>query len=87
VARYTSRTLNFPNGEAKTLGIMQPDDYTVATGKKELMEIRSGDVEVRLPSEALWRCFSADEQFEVAADASFDIRALNLTDDCCAFVD
>ena len=83
----TSRTLKFPNGESKTLGIMQPGDYEFSTGKKELMEILSGDVEVRLPGEEQWRRFSAGETFEVAANASFGIRALSLTDYCCSFVD
>ena len=83
----TSRTLKFPNGEHKPLGIMQPGDYQFSTGKRELMEILSGDVEVRLPGEEQWRRYGAGETFEVAANASFDIRALSLTDYCCSFVD
>ena len=83
----TSRTLKFPNGEHKTLGIMQPGDYQFSTGKRELMEILSGDVEVRLPGEEQWRRYGAGETFEVAANASFGIRALSLTDYCCSFVD
>lgn len=83
----TSRTLKFPNGETKTLGIMQPGDYTFSTGKRELMEILSGEVEARLPGEEEWRRFTSAETFEVAADASFDIRAISLTDYCCSFLD
>lgn len=83
----TSRTLRFPNGERKTLGIIQPGDYQFDTGKKELMEILSGEVEVRLPGDEQWRRYGAGETFEVAANATFGIRALSLTDYCCSFVD
>lgn len=83
----TSRTIEFAGGEIKTLGIIQPGEYWFDTGKKEIMEIQSGDVEVLLPGEAQWRQFSAGESFEVAANASFKIKAKELTDYCCSFMD
>lgn len=85
--RVISRTLRFPNGERKTLGIMQAGDYRFDTGKRELMEILSGDVEVRLPGEDRWHRHGAGETFEVAANATFDIRVLSLTDYCCSYLD
>ncbi|HLO27414.1 MAG TPA: pyrimidine/purine nucleoside phosphorylase, partial [Geobacteraceae bacterium] len=42
----TSRTVLFADGSKKTLGIMQPGEYEFSTGKAELMEILSGDLEV-----------------------------------------
>ena len=39
----TSRTIKFADGEVKTLGIMQPGEYSFDTDKKEIMDIQSGD--------------------------------------------
>ena len=83
----TSRTINFENGETKTLGMMQPGEYEFNTDKKEIMEIQLGEVDVLLPDETEWRKFSAGDTFEVKANASFQINALSLTDYCCSFVD
>lgn len=83
----TSRTIEFPSGEIKTLGIMLPGEYRFDTGKQELMEIQSGEVEVLLPGEENWRQFSAGESFEVKANASFQIKVNAVTDYCCSFVD
>jgi hypothetical protein len=83
----SSRTVKFANGETKTLGIMLPGDYTFNTGKKELMEIQSGRVEVLLPGETAWRPYKGGEAFEVRANASFRIRVQELADYICSFLD
>ena len=83
----TSRTITFENGEIKTLGIMQAGEYQFNTDKKEIMEIQLGDVEVLLPDQTDWQHFTAGDTFEVKANASFQIKALSLTDYCCSFVD
>ena len=83
----TSRTVKFADGSMKTLGIMQPGDYEFNTGKKELMDILLGEVDVLLAGESEWRHYSAGETFEVKANSSFKIKATSLTDYCCSFVD
>jgi hypothetical protein len=83
----TSRTIEFENGDIKTLGIMQPGKYTFDTGKKEIMEIQLGEVDVLLPDQTEWQRFAAGDTFEVKANAAFQINALSLTDYCCSFVD
>ena len=83
----TSRTIEFPNGEIKTLGIMLPGEYTFNTGKKEIMDVISGQVEVLLPDEKQWRKYSAGDNFEVKANASFQIKVTDLMDYCCSFID
>ena len=83
----SSRTLKFLNGETKTLGIMLPGEYNFNTGKKELMEIQSGEVEVLLPGDSLWKKYSAGESFEIKENASFRIKVHKLVDYCCSFLD
>ena len=82
----TSRTLTFPDGSRKTLGIMQPGEFEFSTNARELMEIMSGELDVRFPGEEQWRQVSGGESFEVPADARFSVRVRSLTDYCCSFL-
>lgn len=83
----TSRTIQFANGETKTLGIMLPGEYTFNTDKPELMEIMSGDVEVLLPDESEWQTIKSGENFNVKGSAAFKIKVKTVTDYCCSFID
>ena len=85
--RVTSRTLTFPDGSRKTLGIMQPGEFEFGTGAAELMEILSGTLDVRLPGEDQWQPIQGGESFEVPANAKFSVRVHSLTDYCCTFLD
>lgn len=49
-----SRTVVFPDGTKKTLGIMQPGEYTFTTGAPEIMEILSGELDLKLPGSDAW---------------------------------
>lgn len=82
----TSRTIVFPDGTKKTLGVMLPGEYEFNTADKEIMEILSGDLDVLLPGESGWKTIKGGEDFEVPAGASFSLKIKNLTDYCCSFV-
>jgi uncharacterized protein YaiE (UPF0345 family) len=84
--KVTSRTVLFPDGSRKTLGIMLPGEYEFGTGDKELMEILSGEMEVLLPGESEWRTIKGGEAFEVAANAKFKLKVKTLSDYCCSFI-
>ena len=83
----TSRTVKFADGEVKTLGIMQPGEYSFDTDKKEIMDIQSGEVDVLLPDENEWKRYTAGGSFEVKANSNFQIKANAVTDYCCSFID
>lgn len=85
--KVTSRTVQFADGETKTLGIMLPDEYTFNTDKKEIMEILSGDVDVKLPDQTEWLHINGGESFEVKANSSFQIKVKGITDYCCSYID
>ena len=85
--KVTSRTVLFADGSKKTLGIMMPGAYTFGTGAGEVMEILSGELEVLLPGEKDWRTVKGGEAFEVAANASFNLKVRTLTDYCCSYLD
>lgn len=83
--KVTSRVVEFDNGDVKTLGIMIPGEYRFGTEKKEIMEIMSGQVEILLPGEDLWRKISGGDSFEVPANSAFDIKVMSVTDYCCSY--
>ncbi|SFV69025.1 FIG074102: hypothetical protein [hydrothermal vent metagenome] len=83
--KVTSRTVEFSDGSVKSLGIMLPGEYTFNTADKEIMEMMSGELEIRLPEEE-WKTLSTPETFEVPANSSFDLKIKTVTDYCCSYV-
>lgn len=84
--KVSSRTIEFANGEQKTLGLMLPGEYQFSTSQKEIMEILSGTVEVQLPGSQAWQTITGGESFTVEANAVFGIRVLTVTDYCCSYL-
>lgn len=84
--RCTSRTVIFPDGTRKTLGILMPGEFTFNTGSAELMEILAGELTVLLPGSTDWINVKGGEAFEVPENASFKLQVTVLTDYCCSFL-
>jgi len=84
--KVTSRTVEFGDGSVKSLGVMLPGEYTFNTADKEIMEIMSGELEVRLPDEEVFRTLQTPETFEVPANSAFDLKIKSVTDYCCSYI-
>jgi hypothetical protein len=82
----TSRTVLFEDGSKKTLGIIQPGEYTFNTDTTELMEILSGELEVQIAG-GQWGAVQGGESFVVHANSSFTMKVNTVTDYCCSFLD
>src|SRR5512146_443645 len=80
--KVTSRTVLFPDGSKKTLGVMLPGDFEFGTADKEFMEILSGELDVLLPNETAWKPVKEGQSFEVAANSKFKLKVKKLTDYC-----
>ncbi len=85
--KVTSRTVLFPDGTKKTLGVMLPGEYEFGTASRERMEILSGDLDVLLPGAAAWRSFKGGETFDVPAQSKFQLKVKAVTDYCCSYFD
>lgn len=83
--KVTSRSVLFADGTKKTLGIMLPGDYEFGTDAKEVMEILSGKLEIRLPGED-WKPIRGGESFEVPAKSKFGLKIAEVTDYCCSYI-
>jgi len=84
--QVTSRTLTFADGSVKTLGIMLPGDYEFGTADPELMEIYSGELDVKLPGSDDWKTVKGGEHFTVGGNARFQVHVRSVTDYCCTFL-
>jgi len=84
--KVASYSVLFADGSKKTLGIMQPGEYTFNTDAPELMEILSGDLDVLLPGETSWKQIKGGEAFEVAGKSAFTMKVKVVSNYCCSFL-
>ncbi|SDS19387.1 hypothetical protein SAMN05444162_0933 [Paenibacillaceae bacterium GAS479] len=84
--KVTSRTVIFPDGTKKTLGIMLPGEYEFGTDSKEIMEILAGDLKVQLPGNEEWITIQGEGEFTVPANAKFKLIINTVTDYCCSYI-
>ncbi|PWF42434.1 pyrimidine/purine nucleoside phosphorylase [Massilia glaciei] len=80
-----SHTLLLADGSQKTVGVIFPSSLTFNTGRPETMEIVSGLCRVRLANETEWKAYEDGQQFEVAANSSFEIETVDQVDYVCHF--
>ena len=83
--KVTSRTVELADGSTQSLGIMLPGDYTFGTNEAEIMEMMSGELDIKLPGEE-WKTLSTPETFNVPANSSFDLKIKTVTDYCCSYI-
>lgn len=83
--KVTSRTVKLSDGSTQSLGIMLPGEYTFGTNEAEIMEMLSGDLEIKLPNEE-WKTLNTPETFNVPANSSFDLKIKTVTDYCCSYI-
>jgi uncharacterized protein YaiE (UPF0345 family) len=83
--QVTSRTITFEDGTVQTLGIMLPGDYTFSTAEAEIMEIMSGELNIKLPNEE-WKTLNTPETFNVPENSSFELQIKTVTDYCCSYI-
>ena len=83
--KVTSRTVKLADGSVQSLGVMLPGEYTFGTNEAEIMEIMSGELDVKLPGEE-WKTLQTPETFNVPANSSFDLKIKTVTDYCCSYI-
>lgn len=83
--KVTSRTVELADGSTQSLGIMMPGEYTFGTNEAEIMEMMSGELDIKLPGEE-WKTLNTPESFNVPANSSFDLKIKTVTDYCCSYI-
>jgi purine/pyrimidine-nucleoside phosphorylase len=85
--KVTSRTIIFPDGSKKTLGVMLPGEYEFGTGAAEIMEVLGGSMSVQLPDSDGWQTFTEGQAYDVPANSKFKLKISEVADYCCSFVE
>ncbi|WP_461519873.1 pyrimidine/purine nucleoside phosphorylase [Porticoccus sp.] len=68
-----------------TVGVMAPGEYEFGTSKKEVMTVVSGALTVKLPGRDDWQTFNAGDNFEVPANATFQLKVAVDTAYLCTY--
>ncbi len=84
--KVTSRGYVLADGSKQSLGIMMPGEYEFGTAEKEIMEIMSGELEVKLPESNEWQVLQGGERFQVPANSKFQLKIHSITDYCCSYI-
>lgn len=85
--KVTSRTIIFPNGSKKTLGVMLPGEYEFSTNAAEVMEVLGGSMVVQLPTSDEWVTFMEGQAYNIPANSKFKLKINEVADYCCSFLE
>ena len=83
--KVTSRTVLFPDGSKKTLGVMLPGTYRFSTQAPEKIDITQGHCRVKLADQQSWSEYQAGQSFSVPGNSHFEIEVTDLFDYVCHF--
>lgn len=85
--RVSSRSVFFPDGTRKTLGVILPGTYEFDVADKEVVTLLRGSAEVLLPPEKdEWVKVTEGENFTVVADSTYLIRCFEVVEYACDYI-
>ena len=82
----TSHTIIMGDGTTKTLGVMLPGEYRSNTAAAEIMDMYSGDFEVKHKDANRFETLQTPCKFEVDENSYFDIKVNSIVNYCCSYV-
>ena len=83
--KVISRNIFLKDGSKKTLGVMSEGRYEFKTASRELMEINSGKLNVKIAGNQDWRLITEGMGFNVPKDSSFCLEVLELVNYTCSY--
>lgn len=84
--RCQSRTVLFPDGTKKTLGVYLPGEFEFDSDGPERVLMTSGEVEVLFPGDKTWNLVREGETYDVPAGISFRVRSRDVSEYICEFL-
>lgn len=80
------KSLSFESSEGPaTAGVMAPGEYEFGTSQKEIMQVTSGCLTVKLPGESDYKDYQAGSSFTVAPNAKFQLKVAVATSYLCFY--
>ena len=80
-----SRNIFLKDGSRKTLGVMLPGNYEFSTETRELMEIISGKLNLKLQNDEDWKSIKDGMSFNIPKNSSFKVEVLELVNYTCSY--
>ena len=82
-----SRNIFLEDGSRKTLVVMLPGKYEFETNTRELMEIISGKLNLKLQNFESWKLIKKGMNFNVPKKSSFKVNVFELVNYTCSYFD
>ena len=70
-----------------TVGVMDIGEYSFDTNQHEVMTVINGKLSVKLPDSSEWTEYTNGDSFEVAANATFELKVPVQTAYFCTYED
>ena len=83
--KVISRNIFLKDGSRKTLGVMLPGKYEFNTEARELMEIMSGKLNLKLQNDEEWKLINDGMEFNIPKNSSFKVEVLELVNYTCSY--
>ena len=85
--KVVSHTVQFPDGNKKTVGLIYPGTFHFGTKAAERMELVTGNCRVKLDGQPQWKDYADGQLFEVPANSGFDIEVrTGICEYVCSFL-
>jgi hypothetical protein len=81
----SSRTILFPDGSRKTLGIMLPGEYEFKTQSEEQIDLLQGSASFKLPGSERWKVLKGGNSLTIPPKSRFKVKVKELLDYCCSY--
>ena len=83
--KVISRNIYLKDGSKKTLGIMLTGEYEFNTVSRELMEIISGKLNLKLKDDKEWKLITSGMDFNIPKNSSFKLNVLETINYTCSY--
>ena len=83
--KVISINIYLKDGSKKTLGIMLVGEYEFNTVNRELMEIISGKLNLKLKDDDKWKLITNGMEFNIPKNSSFKLEVLELVNYTCSY--
>ena len=83
--KVISRNIFLKDGSKKTLGIMLVGEYEFNTVSRELMEILSGTLNLKLKDDKEWKLITSGMKFSIPKNSFFKLEVLELVNYTCSY--
>ena len=85
--KVISRNIVLQDGSKKTLGVMLEGGYEFKTASRELMQIHSGKLNVKIAGDQDWTLITEGMNLNVPKNSSFCLEVLELVNYTCSYFD